>query len=226
MGPPEIVYLSQKSKLDYTLVLKRLIDAGLDSLPGAGAEILDNAIRKKISPNKCSADEWLEVMRKAHLLNLTTSATMMFGHIEDFEHRIEHLLKIRDLQAIKPPSSKGFLSFIPWPVQYEGTALFKKYRNLSKISATDYLRLIAISRIALNNIPNIQSSLLTIGKDVAQVSLYFGANDLGSIMIEENVVSSAGSGYRVGVNEMKKNIFEAGFLPKQRNQNFEFILED
>jgi cyclic dehypoxanthinyl futalosine synthase len=220
LGPPEIVYLSQKSKLDYTLVLKRLIAAGLDSLPGAGAEILDNAIRKKISPNKCSADEWLEVMRIAHLLNLTTSATMMFGHIEDFEHRIEHLLKIRHLQAIKPPSSKGFLSFIPWPVQYEGTALLKKYRNLSIISATDYLRLIAISRIALNNIPNIQSSLLTIGKDVAQVSLYCGANDLGSIMIEENVVSSAGSGYRIGVNEMKKNIFEAGFLPKQRNQDF------
>ncbi len=222
LGPPEIVYLSKKSKIDYTSVLKRLIIAGLDSLPGAGAEILDNSIRKQISPNKCSADEWLDVMKEAHKLNLTTSATMMFGHIETYENRIEHLIKIRDLQSIKPENAKGFLSFIPWSVQSQGTPLQHKFKILPKISTSDYLRLIAISRIALYNIPNIQASLLTIGKSAAQMSLYAGANDLGSVMMEENVVSASGSGYRVNISEMEKIIQDSNFSPKQRNQDFVF----
>lgn len=221
LGPPEIVYLAKKSKINFSEVLKRLINAGLDSLPGAGAEILDNSIRKKVSPNKCSADEWLEVMKEAHKLNLTTSVTMMFGHIETKENRIEHLLKIRDLQSIKPQDSKGFLSFIPWPVQNAGTALLKKYKILPHITSTDYLRFITISRIALHNIPHIQASLLTVGKNTAQLTLHAGADDLGSIMMEENVVSATGAGHRVKIEEMKKVILDAGFNPTLRNQAFE-----
>lgn len=221
LGPPEIVYLAKKAKIDFSEVLKRLIKAGLDSLPGAGAEILDNSVRKKISPNKCSADEWLEVMKEAHKLLLTTSATMMFGHIETKENRIEHLIKIRDLQSIKPKEAKGFLSFIPWPVQSGGTALLKKYKNFSPITSTDYLRFIAISRIALHNIPHIQASLLTVGINTAQLTLHGGADDLGSIMMEENVVSATGSGHRVKIEEMKTIIKDAGFYPFLRKQTFE-----
>lgn len=227
LGPPEIVYLSKKAKIDFSEVLKRLIYAGLDSLPGAGAEILDNSVRKKISPHKCSADEWLEVMKEAHKLNLITSATMMFGHLETHENRIEHLMKIRYLQSIKPNNAKGFTSFIPWTVQSGGTALLKKFKNLPSISSTDYLRFIAISRIALHNIPHIQTSLLTVGKNTAQLSLHGGADDLGSIMIEENVVSATGSGHRVKIEEMKTIIIDAGFNPILRNQAFDsFYITD
>lgn len=227
LGPPEIVYLAKKAKIDFSEVLKRLIKAGLGSLPGAGAEVLDNSVRKKISPNKCSADEWLEVMKEAHKLNLITSVTMMFGHIESKENRIEHLLKIRDLQSIKPINAQGFLSFIPWPVQNTGTALLNKYKKLPQITSTDYLRFIAISRIALHNIPHIQASLLTVGKNTAQLSLHGGADDLGSIMIEENVVSATGSGHRVKIEEMKTIIIDAGFNPILRNQAFDsFYITD
>ncbi|MDP4267579.1 MAG: CofH family radical SAM protein, partial [Bacteroidota bacterium] len=186
LGPPEIVFLSKKEKLSYNEVLTKLVDAGMDSLPGAGAEILSDRVRGTISKGKCNTSEWLEVMKEAHKLNLTTSATMMFGHIETIEERIQHLIHIRDTQDIKPSGSKGFLAFIPWPVQLGNTKLIDKYPDIKNVSGQEYIRMIAISRIMLPNVPNIQASWLTVGKDIAQICLHAGANDFGSIMIEEN----------------------------------------
>jgi len=223
LGPPEVVYLAKKSELSYRETLQRLITAGLDSLPGAGAEILVDEIRSKLSKNKCSAQEWLDAMHEAHKLNLATSATMMLGHIETSEHRIQHLIKIRDLQSKKPDDTIGFLSFIPWPFQGENTALIKKYKELNTLSPTDYIRFIAISRIVLNNIPNIQASWLTVGTETAQICLHAGANDMGSIMIEENVVSAAGANHQLDAERMQQKIREAGFEPKRRNQQFAVV---
>ncbi len=225
LGPPEIVYLANKSGLTFKQTLERLIIAGLDSLPGAGAEILVDEIRSKVSKNKCSSQDWLDAMHEAHKLNLGTSATMMLGHIETNEQRIEHLLKIRDLQSKKPADTIGFLSFIPWPFQGENTALVKKYKELNTLSSTDYIRFIAISRITLHNIPNIQPSWLTVGTKTAQICLHAGANDMGSIMIEENVVSAAGANYQLDAERMQEKIREAGFEPKRRNQLFSVISE-
>jgi cyclic dehypoxanthinyl futalosine synthase len=223
LGPPEIVYLARKEKVSYRDILVRLVDSGLDSLPGAGAEILSDRVRKVVSPAKASTDEWLGVMREAHILNLPTSATMMYGHIESSEERIEHLVKLRDLQAEKPSGSYGFVTFIPWPYQDEGTNLRVKYGVKSSYTGYDYLRMIAISRIMLSNITNIQASILTVGKEIGMLSLHAGANDLGSIMIEENVVSSAGGGNRFDAEEMQSIIREAGFVPGRRNQKYELI---
>lgn len=220
LGPPEIFYLAQKSNISIKSTLLRLIKAGLDSLPGAGAEILDNDIRRRLSPNKCSADEWLMVMSEAHKLNLPTSATMMFGHIETIDQRIEHLIKIRDLQNKKPKDSYGFLSFIPWAIQISNKRKPNELKNLKPINSNEYLKMIALSRISMPNIPNIQASLLTIGNHTAQLALYSGANDLGSIMMEENVVSSAGSGFRVDSMQMKTIIKNAGFNSFLRDQEF------
>ena len=217
LGPPEIAHLARISKITSRQVLERLVAAGLDSLPGAGAEILDNEIRKKISPGKCSADRWLEVMGQAQAMGLATSATMMYGHIEQPRHRIEHLIKIRDLQASKPDGVPGFLAFIPWAYQGKGTVLEKEgYRGGG--STGDYLRLIAISRLLLVNVPNIQASWLTMGVPAAQVALHGGANDMGSIMIEENVVSSAGSNNSLDAQGMQQAIRDAGFTPRLRDQ--------
>ena len=196
LGPPEIVYLAKKEKISYSEVLSKLIDAGLDSLPGAGAEILADRVRKIISPAKATTSEWLGVMKEAHILNLPTSATMMYGHIETTEERIEHLILLRDLQESRPENHYGFITFIPWPFQDEGTVLLQKHGIKSSYSGPDYIRMIAISRIILNNIKNIQASMLTVGKENGMLSLHSGANDLGSIMIEENVVSAAGAGNR------------------------------
>lgn len=223
LGPPEIVYLSKKEKLPYNEVLKRLTDAGLDSLPGAGAEILSDRVRKLISPAKATTDEWLGVMREAHKLNLPTSATMMYGHIETIEERILHLVKIRELQEERPAGHYGFIAFIPWPYQDEGTNLREKSGVMSRYSSADYIRLIAISRIMLNNITNIQASLLTVGKETAILSLHAGANDLGSVMIEENVVSAAGGGNRFSASQIREIISESGFNPVRRNQKYEYI---
>lgn len=223
LGPPEIVYLSKKEKLPYNEVLKRLTDAGLDSLPGAGAEILSDRVRKLISPAKATTDEWLGVMREAHKLNLPTSATMMYGHIETIEERILHLVKIRELQEERPAGHYGFIAFIPWPYQDEGTNLREKSGVMSRYSSADYIRLIAISRIMLNNITNIQASLLTVGKETAMLSLHAGANDLGSVMIEENVVSAAGGGNRFSASQIREIISESGFNPVRRNQKYEYI---
>jgi cyclic dehypoxanthinyl futalosine synthase len=221
LGPPEIVYLAKKERLTYSDVLKKLIKAGLDSLPGAGAEILSDRVRKIVSPAKATTEEWLSVMREAHILNLPTSATMMYGHIETTKERIEHLILLRDLQEMKPKNHYGFITFIPWPYQDEGTVLLEKHGIKSTYSGPDYIKMIAISRIILNNIKNLQASILTVGKEIGMLSLHSGANDLGSIMIEENVVSAAGSNNRFNAEEMQSIIREAGFVPGRRNQKYE-----
>ncbi len=223
LGPPEIAHISNIERLTHKEVLTQLINAGLDSLPGAGAEILNNKIRKIISPGKCDADTWLNIMHEAHKLDLITSATMMFGHMESIENRIEHIIKIRDLQSAKPRSSTGFISFTPWPFQDYDTILSKKYKIYNKTSAEQYIRLIATSRIILTNIKNIQASWLTVGTQTGQVALNSGANDFGSIMIEENVVSVAGAKHSLNKSEMENTITEAGYTPKQRNQLYEII---
>ena len=223
LGPPEIVHLAKKEHKSYFDVLTRLIDAGLDSLPGAGAEILSDRVRRIVSPAKASTKEWLGVMKEAHKLNLPTSATMMFGHVETIQERIEHLIHLRDLQAMKPEGHFGFITFIPWAFQDEGTVLLNKHGVSSSYNGTDYIRMIAISRIILNNIKNIQASILTVGREIGMLSLHSGANDLGSIMIEENVVSAAGSNNRFSASEMQSIIKEAGFTPGRRNQKYELI---
>ncbi len=223
LGPPEIVHLSKMESLSFEDVLKVLTEAGLDSLPGAGAEILSDRVRKIVSPVKCTTGEWLEVMKAAHRLGLTTSATMMFGHIETLEERIEHLVRIRDCQSEKPDHSKGFISFIPWPFQDEHTALREKSGIRNTVTPEEYIRMIAISRIMLPNVQNIQASWLTVGKETAQLCLYAGANDFGSIMIEENVVSVAGARYRFDADGLQNAILEAGFSPCLRDQQFEKV---
>ncbi|HLN56375.1 MAG TPA: cyclic dehypoxanthinyl futalosine synthase [Bacteroidales bacterium] len=221
LGPPEIVYLSKKEKLTYREVLEKLVEAGLDSLPGAGAEILSDRVRKTISPAKATTSEWLGVMREAHILNLPTSATMMYGHVETIEERIGHLIRLRDLQQEKPAGTYGFITFVPWPFQDEGTVLREKHGIRSSYSAYDYIRIIAISRIMLNNIRNIQASILTVGKETGMLSLHAGANDLGSVMIEENVVSAAGSHNRFTAEDIRSIIMEAGFIPLRRDQKYQ-----
>ncbi|QZE14128.1 dehypoxanthine futalosine cyclase [Halosquirtibacter laminarini] len=221
LGPPEIHHISKKSKLSYRETLVRLQAAGLDSLPGAGAEILSDRVRKTLSPGKATTEQWLEVMREAHRLNMVTSATMMFGHIETTSERVEHLLKLRDVQEQRPVGSNGFTAFIPWTVYTEGTKLAETY-DCKPVTPSSYVRLIAMSRILLNNVPNIQASWLTVGKATAQACLYAGANDMGSIMIEENVVSSAGANYQMDAESIQKAIIEAGFIPQLRNQAYEY----
>ena len=221
LGPPEIVFLARKEKRSYHEILSKLIKAGLDSLPGAGAEILSDRVRKTVSPAKATSDEWIEVMRIAHLLNLPTSATMMYGHVETRKERIEHLIRLRELQDKKPEKHYGFITFIPWPFQDEGTVLRERHGIRSSYSVPDYIRLVAMSRIILNNITNIQASILTVGKETGMLALHAGANDLGSIMIEENVVSAAGGGNRFSAQDLQEVIKEAGFVPVRRNQKYE-----
>lgn len=223
LGPPEIAHIAKLEGLSHTEVLKTLMEAGLDSLPGAGAEILNDRVRRLISKGKCGGQEWLDVMRAAHQLNLTTSATMMFGHIETLEERFEHLVWIRQVQSEKPADAKGFLAFIPWPFQDDGT-LLKKVRGITnQVSGDEYVRMLALSRIMLPNVKNIQASWLTVGKQVGQLCLHAGANDFGSIMIEENVVSVAGAPHRFTANGIQEAIKEAGFEPQLRNQQYDFI---
>lgn len=217
LGAPEVFFLAKKSGITPREALERLVAAGLDSLPGAGAEILDNDVRRRISPAKCSADEWLSVMRDAHLLGIPTTATMMYGHVETLRQRLEHIFKIRDLQA----ETRGFTAFIPWAYQGFGTELAKMGYNGSN-NAVEYLRLIAMSRIILNNLPNIQASWLTMSVPTAQMALHGGANDMGSIMIEENVVSQAGANNHLDVERMQRAIVEAGFTPQLRDQQYKF----
>jgi cyclic dehypoxanthinyl futalosine synthase len=222
LGPPEVAHITKLAKSTHYEVLKALKESGLDSLPGAGAEILDDRVRRLISKGKCGAQEWLDIMRAAHQLHLTTSATMMFGHIETNLERMEHLVKIREVQSEKPADAKGFLAFIPWPFQDEDTILKKLKRARNTVTGDEYVRMIAISRIMLPNVLNIQASWLTVGKQVAQICLHAGANDFGSIMIEENVVSAAGARFRFTAQGIQDAIKEAGFEPKLRNQQYEF----
>lgn len=222
LGPPEIAHITKLEKSTHTEVLKALMDAGLDSLPGAGAEILNDRVRRLISKGKCGGQEWLDVMRAAHKLGLTTSATMMFGHVETLYERFEHLTLIRQVQGEKPQHSKGFLAFIPWPFQDEGTLLRRVRGVKNGVTGDEYIRMIAMSRIMLPNVINIQASWLTVGKEVAQVCLHAGANDFGSIMIEENVVSAAGAPHRFTSKGIQQAIREAGYEPRLRNQQYEF----
>lgn len=222
LGPPEIAHIAKLEGISHTEVLKALIEAGLDSLPGAGAEILNDRVRRLISKGKCGGQEWLDVMRAAHQLGLTTSATMMFGHVETLEERFEHLVWLREVQSEKPENAKGFIAFIPWPFQDDGT-LLKKVRGITnQVTADEYIRMIALSRIMLPNVKNIQASWLTVGKQVGQICLQAGANDFGSIMIEENVVSAAGAPHRFTSQGIQDSIREAGFEPQLRNQQYEF----
>lgn len=223
LGPPEIAHITKLEKSTHAEVLKALIAAGLDSLPGAGAEILNDRVRRLISKGKCTGKEWLDVMRAAHQLNLTTSATMMFGHIETIEERFEHLVWLRQVQSEKPENAKGFLAFIPWPFQDDGTLLRRIKGIKNNVSGSEYIRMLALSRIMLPNVVNIQASWLTVGKEVAQICLHAGANDFGSIMIEENVVSAAGAPHRFTAKGIQNAIKEAGFIPQLRNQQYDFI---
>ena len=220
LGPPEIAHISKLENLTHTQVLVALKEAGLDSLPGAGAEILDDRVRRLISKGKCSGREWLDVMRAAHQLNITTSATMMFGHIETVEERFEHLVLLREVQEEKPKDANGFLAFIPWPFMDDGT-LLKRVKGVSNnVTDDEYIRMIALSRIMLPNIENIQASWLTVGEKTAQTCLHAGANDFGSIMIEENVVSAAGAPHRFTADGIQESIKKAGFEPQLRTQEY------
>ncbi len=220
LGPAEIIHISRISKISVAEALQRLRKAGLNSLPGAGAEILTDRVRKIISRGKCSSRQWLDVMREAHKQNILTTATMMFGHIETEAERIEHLVKIREVQSEKPKETIGFISFILWPFQDEGTNLKTELGIRNSIKQEDYIRTVAISRLMLPNIKNIQASWLTVGKETAQICLHAGANDFGSIMIEENVVSAAGASHSFDAEGIQKAIKEAGFVPYQRNQDY------
>jgi cyclic dehypoxanthinyl futalosine synthase len=222
LGPPEIAHITKLEKSTHIEVLSALKAAGLDSLPGAGAEILSDRVRRLISKGKCGGQEWLDVMRAAHKIKLTTSATMMFGHIETNLERMEHLVAMRQVQSEKPEDSKGFIAFIPWPFQDEDTILKRLKRARNTVTGDEYVRMIALSRIMLPNIPNIQASWLTVGKQVAQLCLHAGANDFGSIMIEENVVSAAGARFRFTAQGIQDAIREAGFRPQLRNQQYEY----
>lgn len=222
LGPPEIAHIAKLEGKTHTQVLSALMEAGLDSLPGAGAEILNDRVRRMISKGKCSGREWLDVMRAAHQLRLTTSATMMFGHVETVDERFEHLVWLREVQSEKPKDAKGFVAFIPWPFMDEGTLLQRVKGIRNNVSGDEYIRTIAISRIMLPNIINIQASWLTVGKAIGQVCLHAGANDFGSIMIEENVVSAAGAPHRFTSKGIQDAIREAGFEPRLRNQQYEY----
>jgi cyclic dehypoxanthinyl futalosine synthase len=218
LGPPEVAHITKLEKSTHAEVLKALKDAGMDSLPGAGAEILVDRVRRLISKGKCGAQEWLDVMHEAHKLNLPTSATMMFGHVETIRERFEHLEKIRYVQSIKPEGTYGFTAFIPWTFQDVDT-LLTRIRGVHNLTTSEeYIRMIAICRIFLPNITNIQASWLTVGKSVAQMCLHAGANDFGSIMLEENVVSAAGAPHRFTYKSIQDAIREAGFEPQLRNQ--------
>ena len=210
-SPPEIIHFAKLSGLSVRQVLERLISAGLDSIPGGGAEILVDRVREQIAPRKATSGQWLQVMETAHNLGLKTTATMMFGHVETLEDRIEHLSKLRSLQD----RTGGFTAFIPWPFQPGNTAI-----ECRSATAHEYLKVLALSRIFLDNFDNIQASWVTQGYKVAQMALFFGANDFGSTMIEENVVAAAGVSHRLSEEDIKRHIREAGFEPRQRLMDY------
>lgn len=207
-SPPEISWLADQSELSIAETVKRLKEAGLKSIPGGGAEILVDDVRSQVSPNKCGTDTWLEVMRQAHLAGMRSTATMMFGHLETPEQLVEHLARIRDLQD----ETGGFTAFIPWTFQPTNTEL-----QVEKASADAYLRVLALSRLFLDNVDNIQASWVTQGEKIAQVALFFGANDMGSTMIEENVVAAAGVDHMLPKEDLVRVVASAGFTPVQRD---------
>ncbi len=218
-SPPEIHNISLISKLDYVTIMQRLKDAGLNSMPGGGGEILDDDVRKRVS-TKCTSAEWLDVMRAVHEVELRSTATMMFGIGDGVSHRVAHLQKIRDLQD----KTGGFTAFIPWTFQRENTALGKKITE--EPTGIDYLKMLSVSRLFLDNIDHIQSSWLTQGLRLGQSALRFGADDMGSIMIEENVVSAAGADTQANEKELRYQIREAGFKPRQRDILYNYVDRD
>ena len=219
LSPPEIVHTAKISKLTIADTIGRLSKSGLDSIPGGGAEILVDHIRQKISPHKCSAREWLDVMDCAHTMNIPTTATMMFGHVETVEDRVEHLRRIRDQQD----KTGGFTAFIPWPFQPGHTELSLDLGISSQITGLDYLKTLAISRIFLDNFDNLQSSWVTQGPKIGQMALYYGANDLGSTMLEENVVRAAGTVHCLNEEDIRRIITDSGFEPQRRNMRYEKV---
>jgi len=219
LSPPEIVHTAKISKLAIVDTLNRLNDAGLDSIPGGGAEILVDRVRQKISPHKCSTREWLDVMDCAHGMNIPTTATMMFGHVETVEDRVEHLRRIRDQQD----KTMGFTAFIPWPFQPGRTELGLDHEISSQVTGLDYLKTLAISRIFLDNFDNLQSSWVTQGPKVGQMALYYGANDMGSTMLEENVVRAAGTVHCLNEEDIRRIITDSGFKPQRRNMRYERV---
>jgi cyclic dehypoxanthinyl futalosine synthase len=208
---PEIVNIAEVSGLSLRETILRLRDAGLDSIPGGGAEILDDAVRRRISRLKCSTQEWVDVHLEAHRLGMRTTATMMFGCGESFEERVNHLEVVRRIQE----ETGGFTAFIPWTFQRPHTALAHSVKE--EATAVEYLKTLAISRLYLEGIENVQASWVTQGLKTCQVALRFGANDVGSVMLEENVVSAAGTHHRASEEELRRLIRDAGFVPKQRD---------
>ena len=219
LSPAEIVHTAKISKITIADVISRLAEAGLDSIPGGGAEILVDHVRKKISPHKCSAQEWLDVMDCAHGMNIPTTATMMFGHVETVEDRVEHLRRIRDQQD----KTMGFTAFIPWPFQPGHTELSLDNGINSQTTGLDYLKTLAISRIFLDNFNNLQSSWVTQGPKIGQMALYYGANDMGSTMLEENVVRAAGTVHCLNERDIRRIISDSGFRPQRRNMRYEKV---
>jgi len=213
-SPPEIEHMSHISGLSHRKTIEQLKNAGLDSIPGGGAEILVDQVRYHISPNKCDRDTWLSIMETAHKAGLPTSATMMFGHIETPTQMVTHMIRIRELQE----KTNGFTAFIPWTFQPDNTHI-----HVRKSTAWQYLRVLALSRIVLDNIPNIQASWVTQGDKIAQLALSFGANDLGSTMIEENVVAATGTHFRLSKEEMIRLIHHAGLNAAQRNCTYTIL---
>jgi cyclic dehypoxanthinyl futalosine synthase len=222
-GPPEVYHLAKLSGLTPAEVLTRLRDAGLDSLPGGGAEILVDRVRSHVSPKKATSDQWLDVMRDAHRLRISTTATMMFGGTETLEERIEHMRRVREVQdEALALGSVGFRAFIPWSFQPGNTALAEDEAAagadpMTAASGYEYLRTLAVSRLYLDNVANIQASWVTQGAKVGQVALCFGANDMGSTMIEENVVAAAGTRFMLARDELVRLVADAGFTPVQRD---------
>ena len=217
-SPPEIHHFAKLSELSIAEVISRLIKAGLDSIPGGGAEILSDRVRDLTAPLKGTADHWIEVMEEAHRQGLKTTATMMFGHVETAQERLEHLRRLRELQD----RTKGFTAFIPWPFQPDNTALVEQ-AEIEKTTGYAYLRILALSRIYLDNFDNVQASWVTQGPKIAQLSLNFGANDFGSTMIEENVVAAAGVSFRLTESEIKRLVTDAGFTPRQRLMDYSLV---
>jgi cyclic dehypoxanthinyl futalosine synthase len=220
LSPPEIVHLSRLDRIPVSEVISRLHTAGLDSIPGGGAEILVDRVRRFISPKKCTTDEWLAVMREAQAQGLRTTATMMYGHVETDAERIEHLGRLRDLQD----ETGGFTAFAAWNFQPDGTPLGESLGN-RRTTPAEYFRLIALARVFLRNIPNFQASYVTQGLEAAQVSLRFGVNDFGGTMMEENVVSQAGCFHLEAVDAIERAIAAAGFRPRRRNFFYEIVDE-
>jgi cyclic dehypoxanthinyl futalosine synthase len=213
-SPSEFIHFREVFNLPLEEIISQFVKAGLGSIPGGGGEILVDRVRKRISPLKAMSDDWLSVMDVAHRLGLASTATMMFGHVEAIEDRIEHLERVRAQQD----KSKGFTAFIAWTFQAEHTKL-----KAPTVGAQEYLRMQALSRIYLDNIPNIQSSWVTQGQEIGQIALKYGANDLGSIMIEENVVSQAGATFRMGVTDMHRLIKDLGYEPRQRDNWYRLV---